>query len=453
MTQISTESKQERLSGPAASNAATEAIQRAEVPGSDWREKLDLIVETMREMSRHTDPQEMVRAYGARIQQLTPIDRRISLSRRGLAYPQYRITRSTTWTEDINPWLQKDRLPLLEGGLLAEAIYGDEPLLIDDLDVSPADPAAEYLAGQRSLLAIPMYDQGESLNMVVLMRKEPAAFVKEQIHDFVWRSNLFGRATSNLALKVELQQTYNALDRELKIVGDIQRSLLPSELPRIATMDLAAHYQPAQRAGGDYYDFFPLPDGKWGIFIGDVSGHGTPAAVLMAVTHCIAHTHPGPPMPPARLLDYLNHHLATRYVKSSGVFVTAFYGQYDPATRTLTYSRAGHNPPRVKRCQDGSLLSLDGANSLPLGVLSESRYEETQQQLQTGDQIIFYTDGITEAQNRQGELFGPERLDQVVENCSLEAQSLLDSVLRSVEEFSAGHPADDDRTLIVARIS
>jgi phosphoserine phosphatase RsbU/P len=421
-------------------------------PHDDWRDKLAIIVETMRDMSRHTDPQEMVRAYGKRIQQFLPIDRRLSLSRRGLAKPHFRITRSTTWSEEVNPWQDKDRLPLLEGGLLAELIYGDEPQVFDDLAVRADDPAVEYLSGQRSLLAIPMYDQGEALNMVVLMRPEPAAFPKDQIADLVWRSNLFGRATSNLVLKGELERAYHALDRELKVVGDIQRSLLPAELPRIATLDLAAYYQPAQRAGGDYYDFFPLPGGKWGVFIADVSGHGTPAAVLMAVTHCIAHTHPGPAVPPAQVLTYLNHHLTARYVNQSGMFVTAFYGIYDPATRTLTYSCAGHNPPRLKRCQDGSLLSLEGARSLPLGIAAPGRYEETTQQLQTGDQIIFYTDGITEAHNREGQLFGAHRLDLVLENCTLEAQALLDTLIQAVEEFAAGRAADDDRTIIVARV-
>ena len=108
----------------------------------DWRSRLAIIVDTMREMSRQTDPQEMVRTYGERMRQLLPIDRRFSLSRRDLEAPKYRITRSTTWTEDLNPWKEKDRLPLLEGGLLAELIYGDEPQVIDDLHVAADDPAA-----------------------------------------------------------------------------------------------------------------------------------------------------------------------------------------------------------------------------------------------------------------------------------------------------------------------
>jgi phosphoserine phosphatase RsbU/P len=419
----------------------------------DWRVRLAQIVELVREMSRQSDPQEMVRSYGERVRVLLPSDRRISLSRRGLTAPKYRITRSTTWAENINPWKEKERLPLFEGGLIARLIYGDEPHIIDNLDVPEDDPAAEYLAGHRSLMAIPMFDQGVALNMVILLRKEPAAFPKEELPQLVWLSNLFGRATSNLVLSDELRRANQALDREMKAVGEIQRSLLPARLPKVPTLDLATHYQPSQRAGGDYYDFFPLPGGKWGIFIADVSGHGTPAAVLMAVTHCIAHTNPGQAQPPAQVLEYLNHHLASLYTNQNGNFITAFYGVYNPVDRTLTYACAGHNPPRLKRCQDGTLLGLDHAGGLPLGITLEIVYDEAVQQLQPGDQIVFYTDGITEASNPDGKLFGTDRLDHVLENCSLQASALLESVLRSVEEFANGHPADDDRTLIVARVS
>jgi sigma-B regulation protein RsbU (phosphoserine phosphatase) len=223
-------------------------------------------------------------------------------------------------------------------------------------------------------------------------------------------------------------------------------------LPDIPTLQLAAYYQPSKRAGGDYYDFFPLPDGRWGIFIADVSGHGTPSAVLMAVTHCIAHTYPGPAIPPARVLGYINKHLATSYTDRNGSFVTAFYGIYDPARRSLSYSCAGHNPPRLKRCQDGSLLILNGTNGLPLGITGDESYKQAEQQLELGDQIVFYTDGVTEAHNSAGVMFGTDRLDRVLENCALQATALLDEVLRALDAFTCGHPADDDRTLVVARI-
>jgi phosphoserine phosphatase RsbU/P len=422
------------------------------LPGDGWQQRLTVIVETMRDISRQTDPQAMVRAYGARMRQLLPIDRRLSLSRRDLVYPRYRITRSTTWTEEVNPWKDKDRLPLLEGGLLAQLIYGDQPHVFDDLEVPADDPAYDYLSGHRSLLAIPMYDQGAALNMVILMQKERAAFPGEQIPNLVWHSNLFGRATSNLVLSEELQRAYSALDHELQVVANIQRSLLPAQLPSIPSLDLATFYRPSRRAGGDYYDFFPLPGGQWGILIADVSGHGTPAAVLMAVTHSIAHAHPGPPTPPGVLLGYVNGHLARRYTNSSGAFVTAFYGIYDPARRHLTYACAGHNPPRLKRCQDGTLAVLDQAGGLPLGLLEAEEYPDCALPLQPGDQIIFYTDGITEAHNPAGEQFGTRRLDQALENCTLTASGLLNTVLETVERFTAGHPAHDDRTVIVARV-
>ena len=127
-----------------------------------WQQRLAQIVEMMREMSLQDDPQAMVRTYGRRVRKLMPGDRWISLSRRGLEPPQYRITRSSTWTEEINPWKEKDRLPLLEGGLLGELIYGDEPRIIDDIAplLKPDDPAYDYLAGFRSLMAIPHYDHG-----------------------------------------------------------------------------------------------------------------------------------------------------------------------------------------------------------------------------------------------------------------------------------------------------
>ena len=419
-----------------------------EGPVASWQQRLGLIVPTMKDISRH--PHEMLHAYFDRIDRLFPIDRRISRNREGLSHPQYRITSDTTWTKRINPWKDGDRPPLLEGGLLARLIYGEMPEIVDDLLFAADEPAREYLAGCRSLLAIPIFDQGESLNMLVLMRKEPAAFPHEQIPDLVWRCNAIGQAGVNLFLKEELRRAYETLDQELKIVGDIQRSLLPAEPPRIPSLDLAAHYKSSRRAGGDYYDFFPLPEDKWGIIIADVSGHGTPAAGLMAVTHCILHTYPGPPMPPGKVLKYLNHHLSARYTSENGKFVTAFYGIYDPTARALTYACAGHPAPRLKRGQDGAVLPLDGAGGMPLGLWADCDYGECVQGLQAGDQLIFYTDGITEAHNPFDEMFGTDRLDQVLGQRNLRASALLDSVLRTVEEFADGCPRHDDQTLIVA---
>jgi sigma-B regulation protein RsbU (phosphoserine phosphatase) len=434
-----------------ATMSSTTALQDGRA--TDWRVRLDVITSTMREMSRQTDPMEMRKAYGRRMQELRPTDRNVSLSRRGLQSPEFRVTRSTTWDGEINPWTEKDRLPLLSGGVLAELIYADEPRLFDDLEVADDDPAFEYLQGMRSLAAIPMYDGGAALYWVLLMRREPGAFALEEFPDMVWVGNLFGRATHNLVLSGQLKAAFDAVDHELRVVAEIQRSLLPVKPPTIPTLSIAAFYQTSHRAGGDYYDFFPLVDGKWGILIADVSGHGTPAAVLMAVTHSLAHTYPGPASPPGDMLTYVNRHLTRLYTASSDAFVTAFYGVYDPAERSLRYSSAGHNPPRLKRCQDGTLALLDAGRGLPLGLFPDERYGESIQRLVPGDQLVLYTDGVTEAENAAGEQFGLGRLDKVLANCAVGAPHLLNDVLADLEAFTVGRPPADDRTLLVIKVS
>ncbi len=419
----------------------------------DWRVRLSAIKDVMREMSEQTEPREMVSLYISRMQQLIPRDRLISLSRRGQTFPDVRITRDSTWTETIDPWTQKDRLPLIRGGILADIAYADEPVIINDLRVSGDDPGHAIIGEYRSLGAIPLYDQGQGLNWVLAFSREPDYFTHDDFPERVWVSNLFGRATSNLLLGAELRRAYDAIDQELKTVERMQRSLLPTTLPTIPGLDLAAFYETSRHAGGDYYDVTTLPDGRWGILVADASGHGTPAAVLMAVIHAMVHTHPDAPVAAGALLERLNRTLTTVYTHGQGRFVTAFYGIYDPRVRTLTYASAGHNPPRLKRCSDGSLVILDAVGGMPLGIIEDEGYREATLQLQVGDQLIFYTDGITEHFNPAGEQFGTERLDEVLENCALTASGLIRALLGAVAEFANGRPHDDDRTIVVAKLN
>lgn len=421
----------------------------------DSAQRLALIVDTMREISRQTDPQVIARVYAQRMRALTPTDRFVALSRRELPSPQFRVTRSSQWAEEVNPWKERDRLPLLSGGMLGELIWGDEPRVIHNLQdkLDANDPGYGFFEGMNSLVAIPHYDQGVALNMVVLMREQAEGFDWNELPEMVWVNNLYGRATHSLVLAEQVKTAFEAVDQEMRTVADLQRSLLPDPLPTIPTMGLAAHYQTSHRAGGDYYDFFRLPNDRWGILIADVSGHGTAAAVLMAVTHSIAHTYLGPATPPGKLLEHVNRVLAERYTAQSGAFVTAFYAIYDPTTRQISYSSAGHPPPRLKRCADGSLALLDGHHGLPLGILASESYPEGHYHLVPGDQIVFYTDGVTESENVEGEPFGLKRLDRILENCAVGANDLLKEVLSGLESFTAGRPLTDDRTVLVAKIS
>ncbi|HTL30428.1 MAG TPA: GAF domain-containing SpoIIE family protein phosphatase, partial [Tepidisphaeraceae bacterium] len=379
-------------------------------PKRPWDERLADDVQAMREISRQSDPQTVVKMYAARMREFTRADGMVALSRRDLVAPQYRITRSSIWGFNVDPWKTRVRV-IHDRGILGDLLYADEPVILDDFQADPTDPAYEHLAGHRSLVAVPLFEKGVGMNMVVLLHKEPAAFDRERFPEYVWMSNLFGRATHNMVLGEQLREAYNDLDRELLAVADIQRALLPTTLPSIPGLDLASSYQTSRRAGGDYYDFFQLPNGKWGILVADVSGHGTPAAVLMAVTHSIAHTLSAPPDPPSKLLSFINYHLAARYT-GSGNFVTAFYGIYEPATRKLLFSSAGHPPPRVRQCGGDFVRPiLAKQRSLPLGIDLNESYVDTETMLTPGDIMVMYTDGITEARSSDGDMFGVERLD------------------------------------------
>jgi sigma-B regulation protein RsbU (phosphoserine phosphatase) len=421
-----------------------------------WQEELAIVDRTMKAISGITDPEEIVNAYWTNIADLITINDFVAVSRREMEPPRYLMTRSSRFVEDLNPWTQRDQLPRFTGGLLGELLYASRPEVIRDLPARLAadDPARSYLEGFHSALAMPQYENGQAMNMTVLLFPEGEEFDPQMIPMIYLQSGLFGRGTQNQVLKNQLSSALKTLDRELQTVGEIQQSLLPETLPNIPGFELAAHYQTSARAGGDYYDFFPLENGAWGLFIADVSGHGTPAAVLMAITHAIAHAKPRTHTPPAALLQYLNDRLARAYTRA-GTFVTAFYAVLDPVNRTLIYSRAGHNPPRLAR---GNLvLSIDGDGGLPLGIMAGQVYLEESIQLEPGDLLLLYTDGVTEAMApmkgaSSRDLFGLDRLDSLLLDCKPGTmQECLDKIRASVNCFAENALPSDDQTLIAIR--
>lgn len=410
----------------------------------------------MKAVSGITDPNELVQVYWDGVGELWPIEDYLALSRRGVEPPKYVITRSARFTEHPNPWTEREKLPVLSGGILGEIAFADKPLVIRELNkrLKKDDPGWFYLEGYETIVALPQYEDGKGLNIGLSLLGPGEEFDESMLPMMHWQACLFGRGTQNLVLRNRLAAALADLDRELQAVGEIQRSLLPSELPRISGYDLAAHYQTSARAGGDYYDFFPIGETEWGVFIADVSGHGTPAAVLMAITHAIAHTRPGFPKPVNEMLTHLNSHLSKSYTPS-GSFVTAFYATFDPASGKISYSSAGHNPPRLVR--DGRVVPLEEAGGLPLGILPEQNYPEASATLRPGDVLLLYTDGITEAMtplNRNGsrELFGMERLDRLLmANATRSAREIVSEIEREVKAFRAGDAATDDQTLVLIR--
>lgn len=415
-------------------------------------ERLEMVVDLVRRMSNLTDPQEMVAVFRARATELYGGDGSVSLSRRDLNPPSYRITRSTTWHDNINPWKEKHRLPLLKGGLLGDLLYSDRPQLLHGVEISSQDPAFEHIGAARAIAALPLYDGGEAINMVVRYSHDPDGFRHLRLPEAVLDANLFGRASKGLLLATELQAAYGALDRELRHVAQIQRSLLPARLPEIPGVDMAVSYRTAARAGGDYYDIFRLDDTRWGFLIADASGHGTPAAVQMAILRTIMHAHSREYEDPARLLCYANRHLCDQAEINGGFFITAFYGVLNTKCGTLHYACAGHNPPfRIDR--SGRAAELDEAQALPLAVSNETEYIEATAKLASGDTLLLYTDGITEAMNESGEMYGRDRLLSCVHEKVPNAQHIIDCVVHKLLGFTGETTVlQDDRTLLALRL-
>ncbi|HUE16020.1 MAG TPA: PP2C family protein-serine/threonine phosphatase [Planctomycetaceae bacterium] len=254
------------------------------------------------------------------------------------------------------------------------------------------------------------------------------------------------RAPGRLKNGIEL------LRRHSRIMGDIQRSLLPDALPIIARLELAASNRPAQIVGGDYYDFVRSPDGRWFLFLADVSGHGVPAAVIAAALHGIVHTKLQHARSPAQFLHELNRYLAIWYTLKDHGFATAFLGLYDPRDRSLTYASAGHLPARLISSSRRRVELLERATGYPLGIVDVNPFEDNVQHLQSGDHFVLCTDGITEVLSPEGTLFGSQRLDQALASAPKQPQAILSSLFSTIDCFSGGRPLLDDQTVVVARV-
>lgn len=407
------------------------------------------------DLSRQTDPGELIENYRKRAQFVVPHQHVISLSRRNVAPGTVRITRSTRWETQIDPWRDVDRHPVIDRGILLALAEAARPVKMEPVEIEPDDPAAWYFEGMRSLAAAPIYYQGEPLYMVVLLRAEEPAFTLDELNLLVLTSNLVGNASSQLLLARELREAYSALDRQFALIGEIQRDLLPRRLPEDSRLRIATHYETSARAGGDYFDFRKLHDGSLLCLIADVSGHGPAAAVVMAMMHTLLNAprqiDADPRSTPVALLTELNQYLCENL--QSGQFVTAFALVIDPQRRALVYASAGHNPPRLVRGDEGgTVVPLHDGGGMPLGIAEWATFESATATLAPGDRLLLYTDGITETFSPDGEMFDVDRLDDVLRNCSRGADGMISCVTRTLSAFSNGAPPADDRTLVAFAI-
>jgi phosphoserine phosphatase RsbU/P len=254
------------------------------------------------------------------------------------------------------------------------------------------------------------------------------------------------RLTEVVATEVAQRERIN---RELEIAREVQQRLFPQFGPPIAGLDYAGKCRPASSVGGDYYDFVSMCDGRLGIAIGDISGKGVPAALLMASLQAslrglaIAN-------PPAlsTLMENLNRLIYD--ASPSNRYATFFYGVYDPKSRELVYVNGGHNPPMVFR--GSQVLRLEEGGPV-IGLFGPARYQQASISLQSGDALMLFTDGVSEAMNLADEEFDEERLIAAVRRGEgLTSAGLIDHVLSACDEFVAGAPQHDDMTLVAMRI-
>lgn len=248
-------------------------------------------------------------------------------------------------------------------------------------------------------------------------------------------------------------EEFGLLQRDLEIAKKVQKASFPKESPAIPGLECVTFYKPAHSIGGDYYDFLPLDDGTWGIAVGDVSGKGIGAALVMATLQGSLRAQTLPPRPKIQTL-MKNVDLVVRESSPAEFFASLFYAEYEPLSRLLTYVNAGHNPPVVVRRSNGrcKLLSLQ-SGGVPVGALDESHYDSETFQLEPGDILVAYTDGLTETENPGDIAFGQERLKRLLCCCTAEQpQGILEHILRELSAHSAGRPQEDDLTLVVMRV-
>ncbi len=340
-------------------------------------------------------------------------------------------------------------------GLLGEIADFGGPVLVADAERDPRIPRydADFLR-VRSLLAVPMRFRHRIMGtLTVVNRVDNRPFTES---DMNLLQALADQASVSAHYSI-LHQDLDAkkrMDRDLSVARRIQQMLLPRRIPSAPGLEVAAFNVPALEIGGDYYDVVKVDDARVGVAIADVSGKGIGGALLMSVYRSVLRaTAPGCDSP-ARTLREINRVLRDDLYED--MFVTALYGVYDPRTRELRMARAGHDPAIVRSAAAGAPMARIESDGVAIGLADPADFDaaitETAVTLQPGDLIALYTDGITEAQNAQGEEWGLERLLEALRAAPVGAEAALNHVRERLMAFVGDSPPYDDMTMIMLQV-
>jgi sigma-B regulation protein RsbU (phosphoserine phosphatase) len=330
-------------------------------------------------------------------------------------------------------------------GLIGYVALNGKPFTSPDVRNEPRYINAR--ARTRSEMVAPIISNNEVIGVFDLESDELNAYGKDDLEILMLLSSQVAIIIEKVMLHEQLIEKQR-LETQLEIARQVQLQLLPPRDPQLEGFDISAYNFPTEEVSGDYYDWVRIYDDQIGIVIADVSGKGVPAALLMAFLRASlrAATHIG--YSPHISMSKVNYLLWESIERNQ--FVTAFYGTLDATNRTLAYSNAGHNPP--------FLIDVDGKahfeerGGVPLGMFRDSRYYEYYATIDSGQMLVLYTDGVTEATNPAGEEYGLDRLvDAALRGRDLSAREMIDFIHRDVITWTDGLGATDDVTFFIVK--
>jgi sigma-B regulation protein RsbU (phosphoserine phosphatase) len=340
------------------------------------------------------------------------------------------------------------RIPFrLDQQLIGWMLTKKEPLIINDLANDQRFSSMKGEIPYNSLIAVAMMYKSKIIGVLSLYNKHnKKEFDKNDLRLLTIIATESSQVIENARL-LEEEKNLISMKEELRISGQIQQKLLPEKLPDIPGYQIAAVNIPAEDVGGDYYDVVPLSDHKFAFCFGDVSGKGIPAGLLMSNIQATMRTLLLSRNEPALIITRANSLLHA--TTTSEKYITFFLGILDIYKNNLTYCNAGHDKPlHIKESKTEELL----AGGIPLGFLSEFDYTASCTSLTSKDIILIYTDGVTEAMNPDEEEFGLENIKKIIEeNRTADASSILDILLKAINEHTQGAPQMDDITLVLIK--
>jgi phosphoserine phosphatase RsbU/P len=334
----------------------------------------------------------------------------------------------------------------LGDGVVGYAARHRQPVLVPDVS---KDPRYILLNPEtRSELAVPLIYKDKVIGVLDLEHTKRGFFTDDHNRTVTTLAAQVAIALENARLYEEIARQEKRLERDLALARELQFRLLPHSLPKLPNLEVAAKFAPARAIGGDLYDFVNYSLDQMGMVIGDVSGKGAPAAIYAALVSGILRSHAPIEPGPAEMLRAVNFSLGERRIE--GQFVSLIYAVWDDRNRSLKISNSGL--PRPWYCHDGKIEVIE-ATGLPLGLFDDADYDELSFKAKPGDMFVFFSDGILDARNKAGDMFGRHRTEAIIAECAnVSADCVVKSLFKAVTEHAAGEEAFDDETVVAIRV-